>query len=341
MRLLLLALVVLTASTAHAQLLLREDFAYPVGSDLTSVSSWVAHSGAGSVPIKVVAQNLSFASYRASAGNAVYVTGGAGSREDVNRSFTSVSAGNVYAAFLARVDSAGTDGDYFFHLGPDPVSTTFRGRLFTRDQGNGFQFGITKAAGAGTSVVWDPTTYTFTTTYLIVVRYSIIAGDANDTVDLFVIKPGSSATVEPATPSASASDVSGTDIAPGTVSFRQAGSGTPLQPYGITVDGIRVSQTFAGLSTAVELDLVAHNARLSLRGAQPSVEAHLQLQADVTSSVQVRAYDALGREVATLFDGTLGVGDTRDMVLRGVPAGVYIVRAVGANLSASRTVVLQ
>lgn len=338
---LLLAMLGLFIPAASAQLLFQENFPYPAGTDLTASGNWAAHSSAASNPVKVVASNLTFPGYPSTGGNAAYLTGGSGGREDVNRAFAGVSSGSVYAAALIRVDSAGTDGEYVMHFGPDPVGTTFRGRVFVRDQGTGFQFGISKASSAVANVVWDPTTYSFGTTYLVVLKYTIVSGDTNDTTVLYVFKPGDTFATEPATPNASASDTIGSDIVPATISLRQGGSGSPAQPSGLTIDGIRVTRSFASIATGNEVPSTFVGAHLDVVGTQPGGILRVRLTPDVPGAVRLDAYDLLGRRVATLLNDALGAGEAREVTLSGFTAGVYVLRATGPGISVARPVVLR
>jgi len=151
---------VLFAATAFSQrdvaaptsLLLAEDFTYAAGSALTS-NGWTAHSAGGTNAIVTSAPGLTLTGYPGSGvGNAVTLTT---SGEDDNRTFATQTSGSVYAAFLVTVTDAAVDpiGGYFFHLGPDPVGTTFRARVFIKkDASNNIAFGISKVAGSGTEL---------------------------------------------------------------------------------------------------------------------------------------------------------------------------------------------
>ncbi len=220
--------------------LLVEDFTYPVGSLLTN-NGWTAHSGAGTNPITVTSPGLTLTGYPSSGiGNAVSLTT---SGEDVNRTFPVQSAGSVYAAFMVNVSDAAVDavGGYFFHLGPDPIGTTFRGRVYIKkDASNNIAFGISKASN--TEVTFTPFSYSLNTTYLVVVKYTIVDGAGNDPVSLFIstTTPAS----EPA-PNVTAPDTTASDISPGTVALRQGATATSPT---VRVDGIRVGTSWADVT---------------------------------------------------------------------------------------------
>lgn len=336
---LLLAVLGLFIPAASAQLLFQENFPYAAGTNLTASGNWSAHSGANSNPVQVVARNLTFSTYPSASGNAVEIKGGSGSREDVNRTFMTPTSGDLFVSALIRVDSAGTTEDYFLHIGDAAAAgASFRARVYMRDQGTGFQLGISKAGPAtGTTATYDPTVYTFGTTYLVVLRYTLVAGDNNDLASLYVFKPGDSFSALPATPSATAADnLTASDIVPATVMLREGAQG-----YGMTLDGVRVARSFSSIGTASEAPGAARLAAFDLTGAHPASTVRMRLTPEVSGAVRVVAYDLLGREVATLLDATLASGETREVSFGGVPAGAYVLRATGAGFTLARTVVVR
>ena len=234
------------AVQAPAASLLIEDFTAAAGTALTS-TGWTAHSAGGTNTIVTSAPGLTFTGYPSSGvGNAVSLTT---SGEDDNRTFAIQSSGSVYAAFMVTVSDASTDpaGGYFFHIGPDPIGTTFRGRVFIKkDASNNISFGISKALTASTDIAFTPFSYSLNTTYLIVVKYAIVAGATNDTVSLYVIA-SSTPTTEPA-PTVTATDVAQSDISPGSVALRQGAATTSPT---VRVDGIRVGTDWASITQAV------------------------------------------------------------------------------------------
>ncbi|SNC68319.1 Por secretion system C-terminal sorting domain-containing protein [Hymenobacter gelipurpurascens] len=220
--------VELTTPALAPTLLLEENFEYAAGSLLTA-NNWTAHSGAGNRPVAVTSTGLSFAGYNLQSGNAAAV---AANGEDVNRAFAPVFARTpVYASFLVNASNASTTGDYFFHLGPQTIGTTFRARVFARKTATGkVQFGI---SGSGTAV-YAPEEYALNTTHLLVVKYTY--DEAGNTSTLF-IDPSTTAT-EPSTAAASVTET-GTIDNIGAVALRQ-GTNFPT----LVVDGIRVGTTY-------------------------------------------------------------------------------------------------
>jgi hypothetical protein len=228
----------LTQATPGAQvaLLLEENFAYPAGTALTD-NNWTAHSGAGTNAVKVTTGNLSYPGYSASGiGNATAVTGNG---EDVSRSFASVAPRTpVYVSYLVNVASATAAGDYYFHLGPNPLSTNFRSRVFVRrgTTASKVQFGISGSATA----TYSTTDYDLNTTYLLVVKYTF---DEQGNLSQLFVNPA--ADTEPTTPAASSTEAASTSPANiGTVALRQ-GSSSP----NLLFDGLRVGNTYQVVRT--------------------------------------------------------------------------------------------
>ncbi len=243
---LLLVAAAFLIAPASTQPLLIENFDYPV-SDLLTTHGWLAHSGAGSVPLAVTDNNLTFTDYPSSTGNSTFVQNGSGSREDAHIDFTPASSGSVYSALLINGSDFLVDGggNYFFHLANPFPTTTFRGRIWVRGQQTGaglasdhlFQIGISKGSNG---TVWDATIRTTGTTYLLVMKYTFNAGASDDTVDLYIFEDGDDISVEPGAPVISSVDVESDLPSVENVTLRQSGD-----VFGLTVDGIRVGTTWA------------------------------------------------------------------------------------------------
>ncbi|HYE95754.1 MAG TPA: T9SS type A sorting domain-containing protein [Rubricoccaceae bacterium] len=97
-------------------------------------------------------------------------------------------------------------------------------------------------------------------------------------------------------------------------------------------------------SDAVEVTIGVPGSHL-LTQAYPNPfnpSASFTLAVAQTQAVTVALYDALGRRVATLFEGTLEGGAAQRLTIdgRGLPSGVYHYRAAGETFVESRSVVL-
>ncbi|MFH0733603.1 MAG: T9SS type A sorting domain-containing protein [bacterium] len=238
------------AAVMNGQVLLDENFDYAVGDSLTG-HGWAAHSGATFNTVKVVEGNLSYNGYPLSGiGNMTSITGGSGSREDININYPSQTSGSVYHSFLINVTAATATGDYFFNVGPDPIATSFRGRVFVKDDGAGnLLFGL---AQSSSNVTYTTATYAYNTTYLFVLEYKFVPTALNDDSVKLYINPELGA----AAPLADIIYVLTTinaDLANvGSAAFRQG-----AQAYSMKIDGLRVT---AGWSDIVPVELTSFNA---------------------------------------------------------------------------------
>ena len=220
-----------------AQPVVTEEFEYTVGNLLTA-EGYTAHSGGGTNPISVISGNLTYPVYPASGlGNMIQLVN---TGEDVSKNLAAdITNGTVYASLLVNVDSA-QSGDYFFHLGPNPISTTFRARVFVKKAVNGnLAFGLAKGSTSVTNTpIYTDSIYSTGTTYLVVVAYQFVDGATNDLVKLWV-NPDLSGP-EP-TPLLTKDDPLNTDIIIGSFAFRQGPS--TASPY-LKLDGLIIGTSW-------------------------------------------------------------------------------------------------
>ncbi|MBZ0180156.1 MAG: T9SS type A sorting domain-containing protein [Melioribacteraceae bacterium] len=231
-----------SANATPTNLLLVENFDY-VASTLLTDNGWTAHSASGTNPIEVNNGGLTYADYPSSGiGNAATLQT---SGEAVHRTFPVTNSGVVYVSFLVNVSSTWTTSDYVFNLGNDPIGIGYRARLFLINGGTGdFEFGLSQSAA--TADVSTNNGYSYSTTYLLVLKYEIIDGSSNDEVSLFIFDSGVPI-AEPVTPTLG--PVTGTDLsALGSVALRQTYANTQL-----IIDGIRVATSWAQAPLPVEL----------------------------------------------------------------------------------------
>lgn len=234
--------------------LLEENFDYGATSnpDLLAVTTnWTRHSGAAGPGYTNT--SLGYSGYLSSniGGSLNFTNGGSGVNDgDVHRTFDSLATtGNLYASFLVNLNSALTNADYFFHLGPRTLGTTFRGRVYAKNSGAGFNVALSKT---GNPIVDDPTVLNFGQTYLFIVKYSLNTDATNDDlVTLYVYDSGVPQT-EPGTPLVTIGPI-GAGVSDGlnnigALAIRQ-GTNTAT---GI-LDGIRVSTNWGDIVIPVEL----------------------------------------------------------------------------------------
>ncbi|MDP4282106.1 MAG: hypothetical protein Q8867_08145, partial [Bacteroidota bacterium] len=235
---LLLGLLLGFNISGKGQILLEENFDYTAG-DLITAHGWTAHSGSGTNPITITSSTLTYPGYVSSGtGNEVTLTT---SGEDDNHTFVSQTSGTIYASFLVKITSASTTGDYFFHLGPSPISTIFVARFFAkRDASNNLAFGISQTNGAAN---YTGFAYSLNTTYLVIIKYTINSGSGNDAVSVF-INPTLGAS-EPS-PTVSNTDTPNDPVNIGAVALRQ---GSSSNAPGLKLDGIRIGQSWSDVAS--------------------------------------------------------------------------------------------
>jgi hypothetical protein len=234
--LLTLSMLFQTSFMLAQSLWLEEDFDF---SGNLSANGWSVSSGAGTNPISTTS-GLTYSDYPSSGiGNAALVDADG---EDVYKTFSSQTSGNVYASFLINVNSSGSV--YFLYFS-NSSGNTFRGRLFILNDDTGeFEIGLSQSSASEQGITDN--NYTFNTTYLLILKYSFIDGTSNDEVGLYVVESGvpnsepSSLTLGP---------FIGLDVSEiGALGLRQA-SGYPT----VIVDGIRISDAWSQAPLPVEL----------------------------------------------------------------------------------------
>ena len=232
--------VILIVSNSFAQTIFTEEFEYPVGDSLTS-HGYTAHSGGTTNAITIRTGNLTYPGYPTSGlGDHIQLIN---SGQDVNKTLPAdVTSGTVYASMLVNIDSART-GEYFFHLGPNPVSTTFRARVFVKKALNGnLAFGLSVGSiSASVPAVYTDSVYSTGITYLIVTAYEIVAGTTNDIVKLWV-NPDLLG-IEP-TPLLTLTDATQTDINVGSYAFRQGSAA--IGPF-LKLDGVILTTDWSSI----------------------------------------------------------------------------------------------
>ncbi len=224
---------------AFSTLLLEENFNF---SGLLTANGWAAHSSSGVSPISTTT-GLTYAGYPSSGiGQAALL---ATTGEDVNRGFTAQTAGSIYFSFLVSTTSSSLG--YFFHTSDPMPSTTFRGKVFITSDGTGdFEFALTMSTNTPTAITNG--NYSFNTTYLVVLKYTIVAGTSNDNVSLFVFSSGMPPVTEPAPTLGPITETVADLVSIGYVELRQHTAG-----QGITVDGIRIADTWLESTTLIDL----------------------------------------------------------------------------------------
>ncbi len=263
----ILFFLILTFGINAQNLWLEENFNYGNSNnpDITAVAPlWVRHSGTQGP--QYVTSGLTYTGYPSSGiGGALYFTYGASGVNDgdVHRRFLdSVTTNqNIFVFALVRLDSARNTADYFLHLGPYTIGTTFRARVFARNFGSGWAIGLSKSTE--TRVEDSVNVLNFNQTYLIAIKYSFNTAATNDDlVTLYVYSSGVPLT-EPGTPIVTLGPVgAGTTGDPaniGSVAIRQ-GTNTPSG----RIDGIRIGNSWG----IIPVELLSFTASVSGNSVQ-------------------------------------------------------------------------
>jgi hypothetical protein len=229
--------------------LLIENFDYTLNDTLTKIagSGWYPIATASIVNRIPVTTGLTYSTSTSSnIGGAAKLKN---TGEDIGKAFngTNIRSGTVYASYLINVSAATAAGDYFFVMLDSAISgINYRARTFIKTSGTGYRVGISKS-GAATVAGYNSTDLVFGTTYQIVVKYSIIAGIANDSVKLFV-NPllGSPEPLAAASAVTTESDITiSSTVGIGGVALRQ---GTATNAPNLLFDGLIVGQTWASVT---------------------------------------------------------------------------------------------
>lgn len=250
----LLFCFIFASSSAFSQYLAQENFSYAAG-NLVPNGGWTAISAGGTNPIQVTAPTgLSFSDFNGNPYTGSGVGGAAsltivGGEDDAKLFTGPATTGSVYASFMLQMTTpAPLPGDYFLGM---RTGTANNSRLYVRTATGGFNLGIEKNTGAGVS--YAPGVYLTGTTYLIVLKYTFVAGATNDQMSLFVFSSADvvpmtepTPTFGPITFGASADPVNLTDFY-----LRQAGGGTTGSTE--LVDGIFVNSAWDNGVLPVEL----------------------------------------------------------------------------------------
>jgi len=275
-KILLILTCLFITSASFSQILFSEDFNYSsqgAGADtLTNPAiggnKWTRHSGGSGVvkDVKFLSTGLNYNGYTGSGvGGAASFQHTVGS-EDINASIGAAdSTGNVYAAFMLKIDSSAgkdTSTDFFFHFSDVAGTsvTNFRQRLFACNGSapTTYKLGISKGTAAKLTASnitngakapqFTSTEYNNGQTYLVVMKYSFsgTSGDKKDTMKLFVFSSGVPAT-EP-TADITLVDTGISDLKRiQAISIRQGSIGKTSG----TIDGIRLFKNWDAATVAL------------------------------------------------------------------------------------------
>ncbi len=315
--LLCLAFLSLTIiNKASGQIYMDENFNYP-GGDSLGAHGWVSFSGGNTNVLSVATEGLTYPGYPLS--GIGFSTRMRNTGQDAYKQFTNNdTTGNIYVSFMVIVDSAGT-GDYYFALLPDNSTTNYTGRVFVKDTLGGIRFGVSKSTNP---IVYATSNRFYGTPYLLVLKYSFIAGTQNDEVFLHVIS-GAIPGTEPAPTIGPVTQAIGDAPNIRRVALRQGGVG--LAPV-IFVDGIRVSRSWNNVVAVWPISTVAESFSLSQNYPNPfNPYTKINFTIPENGFVKLKIYDMLGKEVKELVNSNYSRGEYAvDFNASDLSSGIYI-----------------
>ena len=304
---------------SFGQVILAENFDYGASSgDLTAVSSgtWVKHSG--TAVVAYTATGLTMAGYPSSGVGGSAMISPSGS-EDVNRTFTAQTSGNVYGSALVSISAVGS-GNYFIHL--KDTGNNFRARVGAKDDGSGkILFGI---GASSSTLTYGTSVFDLDTTYLLVFSYNIDNGESK----LYVLTAVTS--TEPTAVEATNTGAAGTEIS--SVAMRQS-SNIPST----SIDGIRVALNWSDIMSNSTASVRTNIIEGFATYPNPVTNKEFTISSRSTSVKEVAIFNVIGKKVlATNFSGTNTTID-----VSAISAGIYILKVMEAGKIATKKLVIR
>jgi hypothetical protein len=292
----------------------NEPFNYTVGSELNASQMWT-NASVGTDNILVATGNLNYTGIT-STGNHVSF---AGTGSDPRLPFTQTNSGELYVSFLTSVtDITGVTGTSYFAVLNDASSSFTTARIWIRNDGTQYQFGISPTAAAG-DIVWSTNLFNVGSTQYLVLGYDF----GTNTLSLFenpTIGGTASATVS-VTPASAISNFAGFILR------QDSATNTPAMLVDeLTIDTLPnftlSSSTFNGIEGLTMYP-------------NPLKGNTLFLTSTANANMSVQIFDVLGKEVlkSNVINNAVNVS--------GLNAGVYIVKITEEGKTATRKLVIQ
>lgn len=238
MKKLALYLFLCISTFAYGEVLLTEDFDYNIGEELCNHGWFTTY---GSLSGVSVTSGLEMSGYAGCGIGGAALLDLRSSSNQAHKSFRTVTGGDVYISFMMQ-PTINLKNGYFFCLRDNQVNGTvfnFNARVFlSQDYHPGLTFADNNKAEYNEQITLDPNEV-----YLFVLKYSVISGNNNDEVSLYIFKDGQERpdAETAATPAIGRiSDSNKPDISPANVVLR----GYDEKGW-LVIDGIRVATTWS------------------------------------------------------------------------------------------------
>jgi len=343
-----LLILLILATTNFAQVVFSESFNYSDSpADSLKAHNWSLSGTNNLNPLMVTSPGLSLTDYY-SAGNATTLKE---SGQDVYQKFSPITSGVVYFSFLINVSSTSSIGDYFIAISPSSSQTNYYARVHLKSSNNGFSIGISKNNELAGGYEYGKTTYNFNTTYLVVVKHSLLAGAKNDEERIFVFSnnvPSTEPAISEVGPYVETTKNDPTDIAH--VTIRQGGSfsGGVMTNPGPTLklDEIRIATSWKDLlvPTDVKENSIPTQFQLNQNYPNPfNPETIISYQLPESKFVTLKVYDVLGNEISTLVNELQNAGMyhyTFSTLQNSLPSGIYIYKLQAGNFVSVKKMML-
>ena len=330
-------------SDIFSQNVFKDDFSYPPVDSLEGTCGWYRSGVNTSYNIKVVSPGLTYAGYAGTGlGNTAYLSNSGEGDVLFHNLSSAITSGAAYMSFMLRIDSLPgtmTQG-YCICYNPNTGGTNLNTRMYIkRLTGTTFNFGIYKSY----SVSYNNTVYNSNTTYLVVLKYSIVSGANNDSSKIYVFSSGVPAT-EPSSPLAFATD-SLDYTGQGSVCLTNNYAQTGLRGCSIKIDGIRIGTSWSSsvLSSVRQISNEIPSS-FSLKQNYPNPfnpVTKISYELPNSGPVTLKIYDALGNEIQTLVNESQISGSYEtEWDASGFASGVYYCRLESRGNSLSRSMIL-
>jgi len=181
-------MVSIIAMTANAQLVFNENFSGYTNGNLNGQGSW-ASSGSGTDVQVANATPLVYSGYTS---GTQYITVSTGNNKSSSKAFSSdistSTAKTIYMSFVVKItDAKKNNVDYNISLLDNSGTPVNALQFYVKDVTiSGSDFASFGLSIDGTNIVYNGPNFSHGTTYLVVIRYDIIAGSNNDQAYLWV-----------------------------------------------------------------------------------------------------------------------------------------------------------
>lgn len=308
-----------------SQTLFIDDFIYDAKDSIEGSGNWFRDGVNAKFNIKIASPGLEYKDYSGSGkGNCVQISNDGNGDVVGHRLSKNIDSGSVYVSFLLRADSL---SDKFregslIALNP-PTSTFFNTILYVKKiDNNNFSLGVIKVGPPA----YSNEVYHTHQTYLVVLKYSFIAGVDNDVCSIYVFNNGVPKT-EPAK-SLAELDQGADQYAQGYIYLSNNYAETFLVGCDFKIDGIRVGTSWENSVHAVVSGIKDNPTRNTIQTSispNPAYdETTIQFVLNTRSNVEIEIVNSFGASMEKTNLGVLDAGsDQYHWDAKEFPAGIY------------------